>query len=579
MVKLISKAQKGLSFKQAFAKARKEGKSTFKWRGATYGTQLKGESQVVNDAAKTDVQPLVYVPQDVYQVGTQVTDEDREKHPEWAARMDKLNYDVNKAPIIELLNTEAIKNGNTPGYYIGQNSKGQTVYVNKQNARPLLNLYNSTKGSTTMSEELADVYGDILSNSATTVMPTVNVMTTAKKTGEGNNIYTGWIPVAKYTDTEGEFAVHPSLKGRVFEDMNTGDFVITSPAHKEILFRTSRPRDVEDLGKATDLRYAYHTRKDALTNAQLRQAFAEIGENVIDEAIKKGWNPETGKIKVSQKELDNAIRSGRNDFARAANTVVNAPNHAISGLVRTVVNDDYDLKDYAEGFLDSPHKSSIGIGDMFEIENPNVRWFTNLVNPMSVGYTAATVEPGEFVPVQSKKSTFYLPSTGKVNGSAFTRNNKPWQGMGRVSYNTSQGNRPLFNGNRTQYGSTLIPQSANGKTPVSFRVSGLEYNPGDIRPRTWMPIMFEDPKVERPVVNIDLQGSTETEGPSRDFYKEWATKGQVPQIKWVAPTEENTNGGNWKWHDYHGSVVGSAPGFRFAKLHPTIGIPSRQTYE
>jgi hypothetical protein len=33
--------------------------------------------------------------------------------------MDKLNYDVNKAPVIELLNTEAIKNGNTPGYYIG----------------------------------------------------------------------------------------------------------------------------------------------------------------------------------------------------------------------------------------------------------------------------------------------------------------------------------------------------------------------------------------------------------------------------------------------------------------------------
>jgi hypothetical protein len=36
---------------------------------------------------------------------------------------------------------------------------------------------------------------------------------------------------------------------------------------------------------------------------------------------------------------------------------------------------------------------------MFGIENPKVRWAANLVNPMSVGYTAATVEPGEFVPV------------------------------------------------------------------------------------------------------------------------------------------------------------------------------------
>jgi len=32
-----------MSFGQAFKEARKKGLSTFKWRGKTYGTQLKGE--------------------------------------------------------------------------------------------------------------------------------------------------------------------------------------------------------------------------------------------------------------------------------------------------------------------------------------------------------------------------------------------------------------------------------------------------------------------------------------------------------------------------------------------------------
>lgn len=42
-MKLIPKAKGGLSFSQAFAKARKAGLKTFKWRGGTYGTQLASE--------------------------------------------------------------------------------------------------------------------------------------------------------------------------------------------------------------------------------------------------------------------------------------------------------------------------------------------------------------------------------------------------------------------------------------------------------------------------------------------------------------------------------------------------------
>ena len=46
-MKLIPKAKRGLSFSQAFAQARKAGLKTFKWKGGTYGTQLKSEVNLV----------------------------------------------------------------------------------------------------------------------------------------------------------------------------------------------------------------------------------------------------------------------------------------------------------------------------------------------------------------------------------------------------------------------------------------------------------------------------------------------------------------------------------------------------
>lgn len=36
------------SFNQAFARARREGKETFMWKGKTYGTKLKGENDSSN---------------------------------------------------------------------------------------------------------------------------------------------------------------------------------------------------------------------------------------------------------------------------------------------------------------------------------------------------------------------------------------------------------------------------------------------------------------------------------------------------------------------------------------------------
>lgn len=36
------------SFSQAFARARREGKETFMWKGKTYGTKLKGENDSSN---------------------------------------------------------------------------------------------------------------------------------------------------------------------------------------------------------------------------------------------------------------------------------------------------------------------------------------------------------------------------------------------------------------------------------------------------------------------------------------------------------------------------------------------------
>lgn len=589
MAKYLIKFQRGgKSFNQTFREARKKGLKTFQYKGKLYGTQLKGEPTTSLEITD-DVTPIQFVPQQVYTTTVPVTEIDLEKHPDWAQRTRKAKYDETKMPIIEYLQTEAIKNGQTPGYYIGQNRQGQTVYVNKQDAKNLHTLYNSTKGSKTMDEDMADIYGDILSNTAATVMPTVTVRTTQKKAGEGDKTFAGFIknPRILVDDNGGtrQITIDPRLKDRVFEDMDTGDYVITSPTHKEILFRTMNPKDLENIDKARDMMYAYHTRQDALDYTAHKQALDELfGNNVVNSHIKNGWNPETGEYDRVQ-DLAEDVRVGRNRFARGVNAVVNGFNHAIAGLPRIALNDDYTLKDYKQGFLDSPHKSTVGLGDIFEIENPNLRWFTNLVNPMSVGYTTANAytnsSPGSWKPVQSDKSTMYLPSTGKVNGSVFSRGNKPWQGMGTVAYNTSRGNRPLFNGSRTQYGSTVIPVSGGGKTPVSFRVSGLEYVPGEVNvnPRTWMPIMFKDPNTQYPEWNPDPQGYTETEAPSRDFYIDWAKIGVVDKGDWVAPNKDNTSGGNWIWYDTDNKKIVSAPGVGGPhKKKKTEGTPSVRSH-
>jgi len=375
-------------------------------------------------------------------------------------------------------------------------------------------LYNFTKGRE-ISDELADTYGDILSNTATTVLPTVNVRVNAKKTGEGDKTYSGWIKNPRIiVDNNREITIDPRLKDRVFEDMNTGDYVITSPTHKEILFRTMNPTDLEDIDKARDLMYAYHTRQDALDYTAHRQALDELfGNNVVNSHINNGWNPETGK-KVQ--DLARDVRVGRNRFARGVNAVVNGFNHAIAGLPRMALNDNYTLEDYKQGFLDSPHKSTVGVGDVLEVQNPNVRWAANLVNPMSVGYTTANAyanyEPSRF-------------------------------------------------------------------TPVTFRVAGLKYNPGEmnVNPRTWMPIMFNDDAEVIPEWNPDPQGTTEVSGP-RDYYIDWAATGNTPQIQWVAPTKENTSGGNFIWYDTDDKKIVSTPGVGRHSKTKTKGVPAARSH-
>jgi len=50
---------------------------------------------------------------------TPVTEVDIASHPNWAARTMRANYDQTKMPVVEYLQTEAIKNRTSPGYYIG----------------------------------------------------------------------------------------------------------------------------------------------------------------------------------------------------------------------------------------------------------------------------------------------------------------------------------------------------------------------------------------------------------------------------------------------------------------------------
>lgn len=281
--------------------------------------------------------------------------------------------------------------------------------------------------------------------------------------------------------------------------------------------------------------------------------------------MQNGYNPETGLYNTEN--LGENIAVGRNNFARGVNATGYGAGHAIFGLARTALNDNYTLKDYAEGFLDSPHKSTFGLGDVVEAENPTTHYILNtVVNPFSLmslaGSTGSTYNTKQFtgpkgstIRYQQGVTGTFKPGKGHNAGKPFTK------GYGNV-----HGGKYHFRGKQlVQIPSQVVPITNMGSTQLQMTTTGLAKIPGNIKYNTIPRIMFYDRQLERPEYT----------------WKPNTEEAVTPGILWsdqnstydVMPNENNTSGGNYKWIAPGGRTIITLPSTGSAGEKQTTGKP------
>lgn len=129
------------------------------------------------------------------------------------------------------------------------------------------------------------------------------------------------------------------------------------------------------------------------------------------------------------KELVNDIHDARTNFVRGALEMTNAPNNAVMGAVRAMlpstINGGYTWKDYKDSV--SPynlHKDNImrttGVGDVFDVQNPYLRFGLNILNPELVAGVGPDIYNG--VKNATRPNINFIRNLGDVpdvNNNAF----------------------------------------------------------------------------------------------------------------------------------------------------------------
>lgn len=133
---------------------------------------------------------------------------------------------------------------------------------------------------------------------------------------------------------------------------------------------------------------------------------------------------------MGEEGIQKAIRDGRNTFATAAGNMVanssNMLNHAIMGPARVALNDNYSWDDYKRGLdfrrLGDNNNQTVGLGDVFEVQNPWARSFLNFANPTTAASVRMSLPSGQLVPGKGKIYNVQVPS---IAASKYTYTKTP----------------------------------------------------------------------------------------------------------------------------------------------------------
>lgn len=223
--------------------------------------------------------------------------------------------------------------------------------------------------------------------------------------------------------------------------------------------------------------------------------------------------------------------------------MLNMPNNVITGAIRAGVSDDYSWDDYKDSFtIDGLWRgnASVGLGDVFEFNNPYARFAANLINPMSVvGTTMKSSAPTYKVAVQETKPLRFKAPVESSKSSSFRRGSRPNEGMG-----TNQRGQTQYGGKHTasSSGGQLQDVKAN-----NFKVV-LEKTPGEFNMTPFNAAFRYDPKTSYnweesiPVANFWYSG----EGNPNTYAQGRIATGEVVP---------GTSGENWSGGQSGGTVV------------------------
>lgn len=293
-----------MTFSQAFAQARKEGKKTFEWKGNHYSTKLKEETKNPTHVSKD------------------------------------------------------------------KNAKTKAVAVTKSQAKK-----NEDKG----------IMGYYMLPEMTATAARLKI----------DNKTPGFIPVKNsLVDKQGNPRVH--------KDYTSGEFFVTDN-QGNIIGSSYDPNAANPDFKG------WNIYTGTLNDAQRAEAGYYMNQATINEINQKDQQKKERQM-MGEEGIQKAIRDGRNTFAKAANNMVanssNMVNHALLGPARALFNDNYSLEDYAQGFnltrLAENNNQTVGLGDVFEVENPWARGFLNFANPTTAASVKFSLPSGQLVPGKGK---------------------------------------------------------------------------------------------------------------------------------------------------------------------------------
>lgn len=150
---------------------------------------------------------------------------------------------------------------------------------------------------------------------------------------------------------------------------------------------------------------AYTGSKKDLMAAGAGKLRDEANRNEVNQKAKQAKDR---KVNEWDRQMD-GIRRMQGGF-NTVQGMLNMPNNIITGAIRAGVSDNYSWNDYKDSFtIDGLWRgnSSVGLGDVLEIDNDYGRFAANLINPMSLatlrGGTGKTTTKGK--PYKSRGTT------------------------------------------------------------------------------------------------------------------------------------------------------------------------------